>query len=879
VHGTERHRALLEDGGELVTATPRQARALDAAFGRAARASGLAVWATPRITHYGAWLERELRAFEDRPQLLAGYAAQRLWQLIIEDSPAGATLVSVAATAAEAARAWALAHEWQIPVAKLSPATPEEGAFRDWALEFERRTAARGALDGARLPQWLASRLGPAGRGPALGFHGFRALTPARARLVAALGEAGRPVTELALAAGPARLARLEASSPDAECEALAGWLAARLGADPSARLIAIVPDLARRAAPLARLLDDRLAPGLLVPGATDARPYQLATAARLADHAVAAAALGVLALARPAIGVLELGRLLRTPYLPATEAESAQRARLDAELRRAPEATLATDGLATRLRRGRCPEPAFAALVEAVRAPLGRRGRQGAADWAEALQRALRAAGWPKGRVLAPSEYQAASAVTEALAALGRLDPILPPLTLGGALGELGALVAATPLGPEPADAPVLVLDRLEDPALPCDGLWVAGLAAERFPAAAQPTPFLPLALQRARGLPGASPAAALEEARAALAGWRRSSGELVLSVALADGDTARRASPLLPPAAALEARAPVAARAAEIRAARRLEPWQDAALPPWPAGERVGGGVKVLELMAQCPFRAAAELRLDARALESPAVGLPRWLRGQLAHGALALVWGELRSHARLAALDAAGRAAAVHAAVERAFAAEHARLPASRLVALERDWLERAIGRLLRAELDREPFEVVEREQSHRLAPAGLPLEVRVDRVDRLADGATVLIDYKTGRGGQRRWTGARPDPVQLPVYATLGEPAPIAVAFARLPLVGKTFAGVAARDGVLPEVRALAATRSAELRGLDWDALVGGWRGAVAGLAAGFAAGDAAVDPAEGACERCPLATLCRVASPSLAVEEPPGGDDD
>jgi len=879
VHGTERHRALLEDGGELVTATPRQARALSVAFGRAAQRGGRAVWPTPRITPYGAWLEREARAFDHRPQLLAEYAALRLWQLIVEQSPAGALLVSVEATAAEAARAWALAHDWQLPIAGLAPATPEEGAFRDWALEFERQTAARDALDAARLPAWLAARIGSGAGRPAVGFHGFRALTPSRARLGEALGRAGGAVAELALAAGPARLARLEAGSPEAECEAIAAWLAARLGADPAARLIVILPDLARRAAPLRRLLDDRLAPELLAPGAGDARPYQLATRAPLAEHAVAATALGVLALARPTIGVLELGRLLRAPYLPATAAESAQRARLDAELRRAPEPALATDGLAVRLRAGRCPEPAFAALVEAVRAPLARRGRHGAADWAEAMQRALRAAGWPKGRVLAPSEYQAATAVTEALAALGRLDPILPALTLGGALAELGALLAATPLQPEVADAPVLVLDRLEDPALPCDGLWVAGLAADRFPATAQPTPFLPLGLQRARGLPGASPAAALEEARAALAGWRRSTGELVLSVALADGDTTRRVSPLVPAAPAVEALAPATARAAEIRAARRVEPWHEAGLPPWPAGVRVGGGVKVLELMAQCPFRAAEELRLDARALESPAIGLPRWLRGQLAHGALALLWGELRSQAALAALDAAGRAAAVRAAVERAFAAERPRLPAARLVALERDWLERAIGRLLGAELGREPFEVVEREQAHRLAPAGLPLEVRVDRVDRLADGATVLIDYKTGRGGQRRWTGARPDPVQLPVYATLREPAPIAVAIARLPLVGRSFAGLAARDGVLPEVRSLASARGAELRGLDWEALVAGWRVAVEGLAAGFAAGDARVDPAAGACERCPLATLCRVAAPALAADEPPAGADE
>jgi ATP-dependent helicase/nuclease subunit B len=879
VHGTERHRALLDAGGELLTATPRQARALAIAFGRATAGGGPAVWATPRITPYGAWLEREVRAFDDRPLILGDYATRRLWQLIVEDSPAGATLVSAEATAAEAARAWQLAHEWRMPIAELEPATPEETAFRDWALEFERRTAAAGALDAARLPAWLTARLGAGRARQPLGFHGFGRLTLSRARLGAALERSGHALEELALAAGPARLARLDAASPQAECEAIAGWLAARLGADPAARLIVIVPELSARAAELRRLLDDRLAPQLLAPGAPDGRPYALSAAPRLADHAVADAALGLVGLGAADVDVLALGRLLRSPYLPGDAGAPGRRARLDAELRRLAVRTLPAAGLAARLRVGRTAEPEFAALVEATRAPLALRGRRSAADWAEAMQRALRAAGWPQGRSLAPQEYQAAVAVSEALAALGGLAAVLPPLEFAAARAELRALLQASAVPPDSGEAAVLVLERLEDPALPADGLWVAGLTADRFPTTAHPTPFLPLGLQRLRGIPGASHASALEEARQALAGWQRATPELVLSVALTDGDTTRRGSALLPPAPALGDLPRVAARATEIRAARRVEQWQDTGLPPWPPGERVGGGVKVLELMAQCPFRAAAELRLEARALESPSIGLPKRLRGQLAHAALAHLWGELRSHAGLAALDAAGRGAAVRAAVERAFADERARLPASRLVALERDWLERVIVRLLGAELAREPFEVIEREQSHRLAPAGLPLEVRVDRVDRLADGATVLIDYKTGRGGQRRWTGARPDPVQLPVYATLRDPAPVAVAIARLPLVSKPFVGVAARGGVLPNVRALEAAQSGELRGLDWGALVDGWRSAVEGLAAAYAAGDATVDPAEGACEHCPLATLCRVTSPALAADEPAGDDDE
>ena len=50
------------------------------------------------------------------------------------------------------------------------------------------------------------------------------------------------------------------------------------------------------------------------------------------------------------------------------------------------------------------------------------------------------------------------------------------------------------------------------------------------------------------------------------------------------------------------------------------------------------------------------------------------------------------------------------------------------------------------------------------------ADLEFAVSIDRVDRLADGARVLIDYKTGNAAAD-WRGERPDNPQLPIYALL------------------------------------------------------------------------------------------------------------
>ena len=179
--------SILGAGGEVVTATGRQARALQAALGRHAAATGAGVWRTPRIVPYSAWLERALGTLDDRPQLIAGYAAERLWQLVVAESRYGEPLVSGRPTAAGAAAAWALAQEWQIDLARLPSSTVEESAFLEWASVYAARTALGGMLDLARLPALVAARVpGAGGEGP-VGFHGFATRTPARATLIAQL--------------------------------------------------------------------------------------------------------------------------------------------------------------------------------------------------------------------------------------------------------------------------------------------------------------------------------------------------------------------------------------------------------------------------------------------------------------------------------------------------------------------------------------------------------------------------------------------------------------------------------------------------------------------------------------------------------------------
>ncbi len=130
----------------------------------------------------------------------------------------------------------------------------------------------------------------------------------------------------------------------------------------------------------------------------------------------------------------------------------------------------------------------------------------------------------------------------------------------------------------------------------------------------------------------------------------------------------------------------------------------------------------------------------------------------RGELLHDALEQIWSEVRDSRRLKALDTRSPRAALLARERRAapstscagaaiLARAGGSASGSACTPCSRKWLasSSACAR---------PFKVERMEQGAQIAQhAGLEFTVRIDRIDRLEDGARVLIDYKTGCRGSR------------------------------------------------------------------------------------------------------------------------------
>jgi probable DNA repair protein len=462
-----------------------------------------------------------------------------------------------------------------------------------------------------------------------------------------------------------------------------------------------------------------------------------------------------------------------------------------------------------------------------------------------------LAAAGFPGERGLDSIEFQTRAKFNETLAEFAKLEHVAPKMSFAYALARLRRLCADTLFQPETPDAPVQVLGVLESAGLEFDALWVSGLTDDVWPLRARPNPFLPPALQRKAGIPEASPEATLARARRITEGWLAAAAEVIVSHPEMDGDRALITSPLITAIPAGSVRALPGADYPRYRdrihSARKAETVADGQAPTL-ATTTPRGGTRILSDQAACPFRAFARHRLAAESLEEPVEGPDARTRGMLLHALMKELWSELKTsealqHDCTSAINTAAATAVTAAGLEEPFAG----LERTRLAKLAREWLE--------VERGRSPFAVVATEEKRKLVVAGLELNGRIDRMDKLESGGHALIDYKTGRPTPNEWLDERPDDPQLPLYALNASEDVATVAFAKLRTGEMRFMGFSRDKDAIPKVQ----------QAKDWDALLAGWKQEIEFLGASFAAGDARVDPKKqlATCRYCDLQTLCRV----------------
>jgi probable DNA repair protein len=880
----------LRDGGLVVTASDRAARAVIADFNRARRAEGLAAWPAPGVQSWNsfvrnAWLERALESNDGR-LLLNPVQEEALWAEIAGASGYESALLEgprrrLAALAAQA-HELLCTHAPRFLDRKARHYWPQDAAvFSGWLEDFDRACRAGNLLSPSRIPieltEWLeepglASQTEDAGTGheshalraPLL-LAGFDRVQPVQRRFFDAWGEWREA------APGPPAAALHFYHAPDAQTEviACARWCASRLVANPEARLLVIALDANARRGQLERAFHNYLDPeaGGLSP------LFEFSLGVPLGQLPVARAAMLVLRWLGGSLAEDEVDWLLSSGLIAADARESSDLEGHMRELRRRglerTEWTLAAF-LGQTVRKNPLPENWRRSMDEArSRLEIVIRAPQRPLDWAAAAGQLLQMAQWPGYRPLSSPEYQAQIRWQQALEITASLGFNGHRINWQEFLSALAHTLSDTLFAPESHDAPIQIAGPAESAGLTADGVWFLGADEDAWPLTGPMHPLLPPEVQREAAMPHATAQLDGELARKITMRLLASAVEVNFSFARQNetaearpsrliAQVAGAAQPLPPELAAPAARLPLVVAVADTGGIA------------FRAG-KAEGGAGVLTAQSQCPFQGFARARLAADGWEAAESGLTAAQRGQLLHAVLHSIWGgppegigsldDLKK--KLPELTSFVEDHVRRVARERMPAGARERMP-RRYLELEEEHLTALVSEWLRYEAFRAEFQVVGTEVKREVAVEGLLMDLRLDRIDRLNDGSLLVIDYKTGNVSARSWDLPRPDDVQLPLYAGFAVEGDLGgLVFAKVRTGKPEFAG-RVRDARAALRADLSKSRELVKNRLSAEQLEE-WRDAIRQLAVDFLAGRADVDPREDAktCERCGLETLCRI----------------
>jgi probable DNA repair protein len=885
----------LASGAPLLTSSRRLAHALRADYAASAQARGQIVWQTPQILPWSTYVRDACLAPKTKgnsaAQLLSDAQSLALWEAIIGASDVGSDLLNPALAARAAMRTWQRIHQYQVSLVQLQEYPSEEAqTFAAWALAFAQRTQARGWLDSARLTALLLNTPHPPA--PRIALVGFDQLAPEDGALIAHWRASGCQVDLVESSVNVSTVRVVAAQDTDSELETAARWARAQLE-NGKERIAVIVPNLVARVASAKRVFADIFSPGQRRSGAhAVSQAFSVAASTSLVRYPLVHSALLALRLAQGRADSTVAGQMLRSPFFAGAETEMSERALADVRLR---EERLDRWDLAALERWAGANH--CATLAQNTRTALSELLTRDAtlpSIWSERFSLVLRNLGWCRnglpGRALDSDEQQTQRKFYEVLTAFGALDEVLGRINFAAALSRLRDLLTQERFSPETPDCPVLIIDPDTVAGMRFDAAWVLGLHATEWPAPPDPDPFIPIELQRTHGIPEASADTCLALAKQKLQRLAACAPEVVLSWPERDAGAELRASPLLTAwplvgADTLPRSNVISLRDQQFMQRAQLESVQDIQLPILEEGQ-ARGGARILELQSRCPFRAQAELRLGATAMQTVMPGIAADERGTLVHRVLADLWANLDGSIALQALSNEQLEERVRAIAERQAAKV---LPATtthaaRLATLEVRSVVQWVMALLAVERQRPAFRVHRAEQSEHFVIGGLAVRIQPDRMDELSNGQLLLIDYKTGTAyTPSQWLDTvhpgRPASPQLPLYALAHAQNLAALAFVIVAPGVAEYRGFGDAQATFQGVYAYAESKRQLLHGVEtWDALLHHWHEVLAALAYSYQAGEAEVDPLYGECRNCELSMLCRISERTGAASSEEGSDE-
>jgi probable DNA repair protein len=851
----------LDESGVVVTASRRLARSLTDEFARRRLAEGQLAWRTPAIHAWRDWMARLFVSVGDQssgPTRLSGHQEGMLWERCLRkeiDDP----LWGTGAVVRQSRLAWARLAEFGVSIEEVRDAAVglDQRLFVRVAEHFQAMLARQHWIDEAGIPKLVMQHVaaGEVCLPPSLTFAGFDRIVPEVRSFIACAAKQGTsaeivPVGDVA----PKRVI-YEFENPDAELRAAGAWARDALLKDPQQRVAIVVANLGQAADHNARLVKEGLIPGWQAGGNRHDRALNVSHGRELASFPACAIALLISKWLHTELTSRELSILLRSACIGSSA--MAGRARLEIRLRNRPDQDWSPGMFLKAFSRDGDDEAEAGDWFERVRrfdtlkSRLPARARP--STWIELMDQALRLFNWPGEETLSSNDFQLLNRWRELLNDFSRLDLIAPALSVSSAVFRLVSMAKETIHQPDQSGAKVELLDHLEAAGMEFDRIWIAGATSSAWPAPRRPLALVNRHLQQKYQMPDADPAEALAFSQNLLRNLASSAPDWVCSYATTENDTEQAASGML---ADYDLRAKKTPNdpgwyAKQFAGIEHTAVLTSDAVPKVGAGEKVSSGAMSIQWQLDEPFRAFANARLGIRQLPAFTRGLSPRLRGNLIHDALNHLYSELTDGTDLTDWDDHALGDRVSSATKRTFGRHfRATSPVLRaLLALEQDRTARLLHEVASFDKQsRDPFKVNSVEESLVASIEGLELRLRVDRIDRLATGELVILDYKTGAWRRLLDRDGNPREYQLIVYACA----------LQRPIADIGFFNVDSRAvGVDGAGKNLTPS-------LDWDSALELWRARVAEAATLLMQGDVRLSSLHNQKAARPLSLLSRIA---------------
>ncbi len=769
----------LKGSSQILTANRRLARVLVSEFGKQMVASGAKAWRSPLITSWQDWLV-ELLSTAEQPQSLPtrinGHQSRVLWERCLRRE-INDPLLNIGLLVRQSRETWSRLHEFCVPLdeCRRTAQGNDQHLFARAAENYQSILDREHWVDDAGIANLVADLI-RAGRVKApsrVSITGFDRIVPQTQNVLDAASDKGTTIEDVRTTAAKANGAVHVYDNTEAEIRAAGAWARRELEEDPGRRIAIVATNLEQNATHYGRLVREGFVPGWQYAGSAHRSSVNVSYGRRLTDYPAIAIALLALRWLYDDLTGREVSLLLRSPIIGS--GDTSGRGRLELKLRQVPDRSWSPEILLAELGEG---EPSADArdwldrirYLGSLRTELPR--RDAPPSWAVVIDDTLTKLNWPGDGSLDSVEFQLINRWRELLNDLARLELVSPMLTIAEVLSRVAAMAGETVFQPEVEGALVQVLGPLEAAGMEFDKLWVSGVTASSWPPAGRPLSLISLNLQRSNNMPDAIPQDTLDYARRVLDRLTSSTTDVVCSYPLTDGDVEQSESGLLQ---GYEYKLQPGQDDPGWSAATLVDAVSLIAVPADPipgvsADEVISGGAATIQRQLTEPFSAFVFGRLGVKTIQAISFGLSASLRGNLIHDALRQLYAELPSRIDIASWDNDEIEGRIATALDRSFWRQMQNIdPVLRqLLKLEQQRVAKLLQDVIALDGTRDDFEIADVEGALQPTIAGLPLRLRVDRIDRLKSGEIVILDYKTG--SRKGFLGANglPKDMQLVVY---------------------------------------------------------------------------------------------------------------